>query len=287
MIQVGKTKQDADADAKAKQNAVNANAPVSILGGDLSGSGSSSANQTAHNNANADASNESTTGQDAKATQIGGDSSCWSGCGGNGQEQNVIQIGKTKQDADADAKAKQNAVNANAPLLVVGGDPSSGSSSASQDVGNEANAHGSNSSTTHQDASPTQIGGESHCWSGCGGNGQEQNVIQIGKTKQHADADAKAKQDAVNADAPGSILGDDPSGSDSSSAEQTAHNNANSDSPNRSETRQEAHPVQTAPKTICGSGCGGRAQEQNVLQKSKTHQRGRSKARGRQEVINF
>jgi len=40
--------------AKAKQNAVNANAPESILGTGLSGSGSSSADQTARNSADAD-----------------------------------------------------------------------------------------------------------------------------------------------------------------------------------------------------------------------------------------
>jgi len=69
-------------------------------------------------------------------------------------------------------------VNANVPLLVVGGDPSLGSSSASQDVSNKADADASNRSSTDQDTTATQSGGGSKCWSGCGGNGQEQNVIQ-------------------------------------------------------------------------------------------------------------
>jgi hypothetical protein len=198
----------------------------------------------------------------------------------------VIQVGKTKQDADADAKAKQKAVNANAPLAIVGGDPSGGSSSASQDVSNKADADASNGSKTDQSAHPTQTGGSSWCHSGCGGNGQEQNVIQIGKTKQRADADAKAKQKAINANAAGSISGSssDPG---SSSADQTARNKADADASNKSKTDQDANPTQSAPSSICGGGCGGRGQEQNVIQKSKTHQGGSSKARGRQGVINL
>src|SRR5207237_371196 len=145
--------------------------------------------------------------------------------GGNGQEQNVVQIGKTKQDADADASAKQDALNTNAPSLVVGGDPSSGSSSAKQDVSNKADADASNKSSTDQDATATRTAGDSMCWSGCGGNGQEQNLIQIGETKQDADADAKAKQNAVNANVPLLVVGGDPS-LGSSSASQDVSNRA-------------------------------------------------------------
>src|SRR5437763_994330 len=230
VIQASDTKQSADADAKAKQNAVNANVPVSIAGGDVVG-GSSSATQTANNNAVADASNKSKTDQTANATQTGGDSTCWSGCGGNGQEQNVVQASKTKQDANADALAKQNAVNANAPVGIAGGDVIGGSSSATQTAGNNANADANNYSKTNQDANAAQTGGSSNCWAGCGGNGQEQNVIQLGLTKQNADANAKAKQDAVNANTPVSIAGGDIVGG-SSSATQTANNNANADASN-------------------------------------------------------
>ena len=191
----------------------------------------------------------------------------------------MIQIGKTKQDADADATAKQKALNANVPLLIVGGDPSGGSSSASQDVSNKADADASNRSKTDQDATATQTGGKSDCWSGCGGNGQEQNVVQIGKTKQHADADAKAKQKALNANVPVDISGKAVSGG-SSSADQTAHNKADADASNKSKTDQDAHPTQSAGSSMCGGGCGGHGQEQNVLQKSKTHQRGHSQGTG-------
>jgi hypothetical protein len=285
VLQVGKTKQDADADATAKQDALNANAPLLVVGGDPS-AGSNSAKQDVSNTADADASNRSKTDQDAKATQTAGDRECFSGCGGNGQEQNVVQIGKTKQDADADATAKQKALNANAPLLVVGGDPSAGSSSAKQDVSNTADADASNRSKTDQEAKPTQRGGDVWCWSGCGGNGQEQNVIQIGKTKQDADADAFAKQKALNANSPESVLGEGLRGG-SSSSNQTARNKADADASNNSKTRQDSHPTQSAGKWTCGSGCGGRGQEQNVLQSSKTHQHGRSWGWARQGVVNL
>src|SRR5262249_62389693 len=101
-------------------------------------------------------------------------------------EQNVIRSGKTKQDADADATAKQDAVNANAPPLVVGGDPSAGSSSATQDASNKADADASNRSKTDQDAKPTQRGGDVWCWSGCGGPGQGEDVRRIGQSKHAA-----------------------------------------------------------------------------------------------------
>jgi hypothetical protein len=171
-------------------------------------------------------------------------------------------------------------------LLVVGGDPSVGSSSATQDVSNKADADASNRSKTDQTADATQSGGDSECWSGCGGNGQEQNVVQIGKTKQDADADAKATQKALNANLSEEISGKAPSGG-SSSADQTARNKADADASNKSKTDQDAKPTQSAGSSKCGSGCGGRGQEQNLLQKSKTHQRGHSKARGRQGVINL
>jgi len=86
----------------------------------------------------------------------------------------------------------------------------------------------------------SQVAGDSTCWSGCGGNGQEQNVIQIGETKQDADADAKAKQDAVNANTPLSVIGDHLSGSGTSSAKQMARNNADADATNKNDTDQSA-----------------------------------------------
>jgi hypothetical protein len=177
-------------------------------------------------------------------------------------------------------------VNANAPLLVVGGDPSLGSSSASQDVSNKADADASNRSNTDQNATVTQSGGGSMCWSGCGGNGQEQNVIQVGETKQHADADAKAKQNAVNANTPVSVIGDYLSGSGTSSADQKARNKADADASNKNHTDQVANVDQKLPDSRCGGGCGGKGQEQNLVQKSKTKQDGRGEAKARQKLVN-
>jgi hypothetical protein len=284
VVQDSTTKQKADADALAKQNAVNANVPVSIAGGDVLG-GSSSATQTAWNNANADASNKSKTDQTANATQTGGDSKCWSGCGGNGQEQNVIQSSETKQKADADALAKQNAVNTNVPVGIAGWDVIGGSSSATQTANNNANADANNYSKTNQDATADQTGGSSECWSGCGGNGQEQNVIQFGLTKQNADADAKAKQDALNANTPIGIAGGDVLGG-SSSATQTANNNGNANASNVSKTHQTADPSQELGSSKCWSGCGGNGQEQNVAQIALTKQDANSDAVAKQDALN-
>ena len=160
--------------------------------------GSSSATQDASNKADADASNRSTTDQDATATQKGGGSDCFSGCGGNGQEQNVVQIGKTKQRADADAKATQKALNADASGLVSGKSTSGGSSSADQTARNKADADASNKSKTDQDAHPTQTAGKSVCGGGCGGHGQEQNVLQKSKTRQDGHSRARGRQGVIN-----------------------------------------------------------------------------------------
>jgi hypothetical protein len=39
------------------------------------------------------------------------DTSCGGGCGGKGQEQNLVQTSKTKQDGQGNSKAKQKLVN--------------------------------------------------------------------------------------------------------------------------------------------------------------------------------
>ena len=284
VIQASKTKQDADADATAKQNAVNANVPVGIAGYDVVG-GSSSATQTADNGATSDASNTSTTNQTANPSQTGGSSSCFSGCGGNGQEQNVFQVGLTKQDADASSLAKQDAVNANTPISIAGKNVYGGSSSATQAANNNADATASNTSGTTETANPVQQLGSTSCFSGCGGNGQEQNVGQIALTKQDANADAIAKQDAVNANAPVAIAGYNVYGG-SSSATQTASNNATADAPNTSTTDQTANPTQQAGSLHCWSGCGGNGQEQNVFQIALTKQDADAKALAKQDAVN-
>jgi hypothetical protein len=80
--------------------------------------GSSTANQTATNHATANAPNSSTTTQTATPKQTAGSFSCWYGCGGHGQSQNVWQKGKTNQDADADAWAKQYLLNSDVPFAL-------------------------------------------------------------------------------------------------------------------------------------------------------------------------
>ena len=264
------TAQGAQADASAKQNAVNANVPVTIAGGDVK-TGSSSATQSAANAADAQAGNSAATIQIVKAAQTGGGSACTKGCGGSGQYQAVGQAAGTKQDADADAKANQNAVNANVPVTIAGGDVETGSSSATQNAENEANAGAGNKSLTIQATKVKQTGGScetrcgpcreaclspytprcpgkrtgmclssgDRCASGCGGASQTQKVGQLAGTKQSADADADATQNAVNGNAPVAIAGGDVK-SGSSSADQDAENEANAGATNRSLTLQAA-----------------------------------------------
>src|SRR5439155_1169386 len=183
--QLAGTYQGAPSTSQAGQTASNTGLPAGFSGSGFAvNPGSSSATQNAGNTATSDASNDSTTGQKATGTQTGGSSSCVSGCGGAGQAQTIDQSALTKQNADADAKAKQNAVNANVPVSIAGGNVSGGSSSADQTATNSADASANNDSKTNQAADATQTGGSSSCLSGCGGNGQEQNVVQDSKTKE-------------------------------------------------------------------------------------------------------
>ncbi|HEU4450505.1 MAG TPA: hypothetical protein VFR63_11080 [Gaiellaceae bacterium] len=237
------TAQSAKADADAKQNAVNGNAPVTIAGGNVVG-GSSSANQTASNAAKAAAGNVASTSQTAAATQVGGSSSCTAGCGGSGQYQAVDQTAVTLQKADADADADQNAVNANAPVTIAGGNVYGGSSSANQAASNAAFAAAGNAAATSQTADAVQVGGPSSCSYGCGGSGQYQAVNQGAVTLQKADADADADQNAVNANVPVTIAGGNVYGG-SSSANQWASNSAGALSFNLAKTLQQAFATQT------------------------------------------
>ena len=236
------TAQNAKADADAKQNAVNGNAPVTIAGGSVFG-GPSSANQAASNAAKAVAVNAAATKQNATATQAGGSSSCRAGCGGAGQFQAVGQNAFTGQRADADADAKQNAVNANVPVTIAGGNVSGGSSSANQTASNTAGAAAGNLALTSQTANAAQVGGSSSCSYGCGGAGQFQLLGQNAFTGQKADADADAKQNAVNANVPVTIAGGSVFGG-SSSANQWASNAGGALSLNLAKTLQQAFATQ-------------------------------------------
>ncbi len=80
------TFQAALSSAKADQNAVNANVPVNIAGGDIN-TGDNSANQLALNGAGSNASNDASTKQSNSQSQTDPGSSCYIGCGGTGQAQ--------------------------------------------------------------------------------------------------------------------------------------------------------------------------------------------------------
>jgi len=278
------TIQNAKADADAKQNAVNGNAPVTIAGGSVSG-GSSSANQAASNAAKAVAANAAATKQTATATQVGGSSSCKAGCGGAGQFQAVGQNAITKQNAKADADAKQNAVNGNAPVTIAGKDVSGGSSSANQKASNTAGAAAGNLALTSQSANATQVGGSSSCSFGCGGAGQFQAVGQNAVTKQNAEADADAKQNAVNANVPVTIAGGSVFGG-SSSANQKASNTAGAVAGNLALTSQSAAATQVGGSSSCSFGCGGAGQFQAVGQNAFTAQNADADADAKQNAVN-
>jgi hypothetical protein len=289
--QAAGTVQSADADADAKQNAVNANVPVTIAGGDVK-TGSSSATQKAENEADADAKNGSLTIQAVEATQTGGGSSCKKGCGGSGQYQAVGQAALTAQDAEADADAKQNAVNGNAPVTIAGGDVKTGSSSATQNAENEADADAKNASGTIQLVSAEQTGGGSSCYAGCGGSGQYQAVGQLAVTHQDAKAEADADQNAVNGNAPVAIAGGDVETGDSK-AEQDVKNEADADAKNGSLTIQAVEATQTGGGSCkskcyspCKYGCGGDGQAQEIGQVALTAQDAKAEADADQNAVN-
>jgi hypothetical protein len=233
------TEQNASSGAHADQNAVNANVPVSIAGGNITG-GSSSANQTATNGASSSAGNTSTTDQLAGVTQTGGASGCRAGCGGSGQFQAVGQWANTEQSAHSYANANQNAVNANVPVSIAGGNITGGSSSANQTATNGATSSADNQSGTLQGALVAQTGGASGCYAGCGGSGQFQAFGQWANTTQNAHSYANAYQNAVNANVPVSIAGGNIYGG-TSSANQWATNSSGSTAGNSSMTGQLAY----------------------------------------------
>src|SRR5206468_2512130 len=130
-VQNANTDQTAIGIAKSDQNAVNGNSPVSIAGGNVT-SGPSNATQTARKNATTDVSNKAKTDQDQHLSQDIGGGSCLAGCGGPGGFQLGVQNAETNQWALGIAKSDQNAVNANTPVSIAGGNISSGPSGATQ-----------------------------------------------------------------------------------------------------------------------------------------------------------
>src|SRR4029450_631532 len=166
-------------------------------------SGPSSANQTANSEAEANASNDADTTQKQTQTQNVDGSSSKVGCGGSGAAQLGTQAANTEQDAKSAAISKQNAVNANVPVNVAGGNITSGPSSANQLANSEAEANSSNDADTTQKQDQTQnVGGTSSCTAGGGGAGGFQAGVQLANTSQWAGSLAVSKQNTVNANVP-------------------------------------------------------------------------------------
>ena len=272
-VQAAGTKQDAAAAAISKQNAVNANVPVNVAGGNIA-SGPSSANQLANSEAEAKSSNEADTTQKQDQTQnVGGRSSCKIGCGGAGGFQAGVQLADTSQSAGSLAVSKQNAVNANVPVNVAGGNITSGPSSANQLANSEAEAKASNEADTTQKQDQTQnVGGSSSCLAGCGGAGGFQLGIQKADTQQWAGAFALSDQNAVNANAPANVAGGKIT-SGPSSANQWANSEAEAKATNDADTTQKQKQDQTVGgKSSCYFGCGGPGGAQIGIQKAETKQ---------------
>jgi hypothetical protein len=256
------TNQGAVGIAASNQNAVNANVPVSIAGGNVS-AGPSTATQNATSNATADVSNKAKTDQDQYLTQnVGGPSGCYAGCGGSGGFQAGVQNAGTNQLAIGAAISKQNAVNANVPVSIAGGNVSSGPSTATQNATSTATTDVSNKAKTDQDQGLKQnIDSGCGCDSkgsdhnsgssaGSGGDGGFQAGVQNAETNQAALGAAVSKQNAVNANVPVSIAGGNVS-SGPSTATQNATSTATTDVSNKAKTDQDQHLSQNI-----GSGCG-------------------------------
>src|SRR6266536_856136 len=259
--------------AKSNQHAVNANVPVSIAGGDVN-SGPSSATQTADSSATTNVNNNATTNQNQSQQQtVGGSSSCHAGCGGAGGAQAGVQKADTHQGAIGVAKSDQNAVNANVPVSIAGGDVNSGPSSANQTATSTATANVGNNATTNQGQWQQQtVGGDGSCLAGCGGPGGAQIGIQNAETKQIALGLAGSEQNAVNGNAPVSIAGgDDNTGP--SSANQTATSTAIANVGNNATTNQEQSQQQAiGGNSACLLGCGGAGGAQLGVQNAETKQ---------------
>jgi hypothetical protein len=272
-VQLANTSQWAGSLAVSKQNAVNANVPVNVAGGNIT-SGPSSANQIANSEAEAKSSNDADTTQKQDQTQnVGGDSSCYLGCGGAGAAQIGVQAADTQQWAGSAAISKQNAVNANVPVNVAGGDITSGPSSANQIANSEAEAKSSNDADTTQKQDQTQnVGGDSSCLAGCGGAGGFQLGIQKADTQQWAGSFALSDQNAVNANTPVNVAGGNIT-SGPSSANQWANSEAEAKSSNDADTTQKQKQDQTVGSdSSCYFGCGGPGGAQIGIQKAETEQ---------------
>src|SRR6266550_1367615 len=286
-VQAANTEQDAKAAAISKQNAVNANVPVNVAGGNIT-SGPSSANQLANSEAEAKSSNDADTTQKQDQTQnVGGNSSCYFGCGGAGGAQIGVQSASTDQWAGAAAISKQNAVNANVPVNIAGGNITSGPSSANQLANSQAEAKATNDAETTQKQDQTQnVGGSSSCKLGCGGAGGFQVGAQLADTSQSAGSLAVSKQNAVNANVPVNVAGGDIT-SGPSSANQLANSEAEAKASNDADTTQKQDQTQNVGgSSSCLAGCGGAGGFQLGIQKADTQQWAGAFALSDQNAVN-
>ena len=292
-LQGATTEQAAVGAAISDQNAVNANVPVSIAGGNIS-AGPSSATQTATSSASTDVSNKAKTDQDQNLNQNIGGSGCYAGCGGAGGLQAGVQNAQTNQLAAGVAKSDQNAVNANVPVSIAGGNVNSGPSSATQTASSTANTDVSNKAKTDQDQHLSQNIGGGSCLAGCGGAGGFQAGVQSAETNQWALGLAKSDQNAVNGNAPVSTAGGNIS-SGPSSATQTATSNAYTDVSNKAKTDQDQGLNQDIGGTSCGckdghdgltAGSGGAGGFQLGVQLAKTDQWAAGAAFSNQNAVN-
>jgi hypothetical protein len=257
---------------------------VSIAGGNVN-SGSSSATQNANSTATTDVSNHAKTHQDQTQNQNVGGSSCLAGCGGAGAYQAGLQNANTTQVAVGASKSDQNAVNANVPVSIAGGNVNSGSSSATQNANSTATTDVSNHAKTHQDQTLTQNIGGSSCLAGCGGAGGFQAGIQDAQTQQFAVGASKSDQNAVNGNAPVSIAGGDVN-SGSSSANQNANSTATTDVSNHAKTHQDQTLNQNIGGSSCLAGCGGAGGFQLGVQKADTEQAALGLSYSNQNAVN-
>ena len=283
-LQGSTTTQTAVGAALSNQNAVNANVPVSIAGGNVTG-GPSSATQTATSSASTDVSNKAKTDQDQNLHQNIGGSGCYAGCGGAGGFQAGVQNAQTDQTALGVSASHQNAVNANVPVSIAGGNVNAGPSSATQTTSSSATTDVSNKAKTDQDQHLSQNVGGGSCKLGCGGAGGFQAGVQDAQTNQTAVGIAKSDQNAVNANVPVSIAGGNVS-SGPSNATQTATSNATTDVSNKAKTDQDQHLRQNIGGSSCLAGCGGAGGFQAGVQNANTDQTAIGIAKSDQNAVN-
>jgi hypothetical protein len=286
-LQNAATSQVAAGLAASQQNAVNANVPVSIAGGNVN-AGPSAATQAATSAATANVSNNASTNQNQSQQQnVGGNGSCLAGCGGAGGAQVGSQNAATHQGAIGVAKSNQKAVNANVPVSIAGGNVNSGPSSATQTASSPATTNVHNNAGTNQNQSQQQnVGGNGSCLAGCGGAGGAQVGRQHAETHQGAIGVAKSDQTAVNANVPVSIAGGDVN-SGPSEANQTASSAATTNVGNEASTNQGQEQQQTVGgNDSCLAGCGGAGALQAGAQEASTHQLAIGVAESDQTAVN-